>query len=90
VADLEWVLQHQERVPVGFRRNIYHALAQAYTTSSEGARRKTALERSGYPSLDPTIPLFTADSWSRPRRAFASARPRFVALAPKGLCRPGV
>src|SRR5215510_15581209 len=31
VADIEWVLQNQKRVPVGFRRNIYRALAQAYT-----------------------------------------------------------
>jgi len=83
VADLEWVLQHQERVPVGFRRNIYHALAQAYTTLERGGEAKTALERSGYPSLDPTIPLFTADSWVTAKEGFRFSPPRFVALAPK-------
>jgi glyoxylase-like metal-dependent hydrolase (beta-lactamase superfamily II) len=83
VADLEWVLQYQERFPVGFRRNVYRALAQAYTLLGRGGEAKTALERSGYPSLDPTLPLFTADFWVTAKEGFRFNPPRFVELAPK-------
>jgi glyoxylase-like metal-dependent hydrolase (beta-lactamase superfamily II) len=83
VADLEWVLQHQERVPVGFRRNVYRALAQAYTTLGRAGAAKTALERSGYPSLDPTLPLFTADYWVTAKEVFHFSPPRLVELAPQ-------
>jgi glyoxylase-like metal-dependent hydrolase (beta-lactamase superfamily II) len=83
VVDLEWVLQNQERVPVGFRRNIYRALAQAYTTLGRGGEAKTALERSVYPSLDPTLPLFTADYWVTAKEGFRFSPPRFVEVAPK-------
>jgi len=50
--------------------------------SSEG-QGETALERSGYPSLDPTIPLFTADSLGHGQGGLSLQPPRFVALAPK-------
>jgi glyoxylase-like metal-dependent hydrolase (beta-lactamase superfamily II) len=83
VADLAWVLQHQERVPVGFRRNVYRALAQAYTTLGQGGEAKAALERSGYPSLDPTLPLFTADYWVTAKEGFRFSPPRLVELVPK-------
>jgi glyoxylase-like metal-dependent hydrolase (beta-lactamase superfamily II) len=83
VADLDWVLQHQERFPVGFRRNVYRALAQAYTTLGRGGEAKTALERSGYPSLDPTLPLFTADYWVTAKDGFRFSPPKIVELAPK-------
>src|SRR5215831_19382392 len=46
VADLAWVLQQQQRVPVGFRRNVYRALAQAYTTLGRADEAHTALTRS--------------------------------------------
>ena len=83
VADLEWMLQNQERFPVGFRRNSYRALAQGYTTLGRGDEAKTVLERSGYSSLDPTLPLFTADYWVTAKEGFRLSPPRFVALAPK-------
>src|SRR5262245_11406619 len=82
VVDLDWVLQHQEGFPVGFRRNVYHALAQAYTTLGRDKEAKAALERSGYPSLDPTLPLFTADSWVTAKDGFRFSPPRLVELAP--------
>ena len=83
VADLAWVLQQQQRVPVGFRRNVYRALAQAYTTLGRADEAQTALKRSGYPSLDPTLPLFTADSWVTATEGFRFSPPRLVEFAPK-------
>jgi glyoxylase-like metal-dependent hydrolase (beta-lactamase superfamily II) len=83
VADLEWVLQNQERFPVGFRRNVYRALAQAYTTLGREKEAVAALQGSGYPSLDPTLPLFTADYWVTAKDGFRFSPPRFVELAPK-------
>jgi glyoxylase-like metal-dependent hydrolase (beta-lactamase superfamily II) len=83
VVDLEWVLQHQERFPVGFRRSVYRALAQAYTTLGREKEANGALERSGYPSLDPTLPLFTVNSWVTAKEGFRFSPPRFVELAPK-------
>src|SRR5262245_37759913 len=83
VVDLEWVLQHRERVPVGFRRSVYRALAQAYTTLGRAEKANAALERSGYPSLDPTLPLFTANYWVTAKDGFRFSPPKFVELAPK-------
>jgi glyoxylase-like metal-dependent hydrolase (beta-lactamase superfamily II) len=83
VADLAWVLQHQERFPVGFRRSVYRALAQGYTTLGRAGEANAALERSGYPSLDPTLPLFTTDASVTAKDGFRFRPPRLVELAPK-------
>ena len=83
VADLVWVLQQQERLPVGFRRNVYRALAQGYTTLGRAGEAQAALERSGYPSLDPTLPLFTTDASVTAQDGFRFRPPRLVELAPK-------
>ena len=83
VADLEWVLQHQERFPVGLRRSIYRALAQAYTTLGREAEAKAALARSGDPSADPDLPVFTTPYWVTAKDGFRFSPPRFVELAPK-------
>src|SRR5262249_8048489 len=82
------VLQ-QQRVPVGFRRNVYRALAQAYTTLGRADEAHTALERSGYPSLDPTLPLFTADSWVTAQEGFRFSPRRFVEVAPRSMSPKG-
>ena len=83
VVDLEWVLQNQERFPLGFRRNVYRALAQAYTILGREKEAEAALQRSGYASLDPTLPLFTANSWVTAKEGFRFSPPRFVEFAPK-------
>jgi len=83
VVDLEWVLQNQERFPLGFRRNVYRALAQAYTLLGREKEAEAALQRSGYASLDPTLPLFTANSWVTAKEGFRFSPPRFVEFAPK-------
>ncbi len=83
VVDLEWVLQNQERFPLGFRRNGYRALAQAYTILGREQEAEAALQRSGYASLDPTLPLFTANSWVTAKEGFRFSPPRFVEFAPK-------
>jgi glyoxylase-like metal-dependent hydrolase (beta-lactamase superfamily II) len=83
VADLEWVLQQQERFPIGFRRSVYRALAQVYTTLGRAGEAQAALERSGYPSLDPTLPLFTTDSSVTAKDGFRFRPPKLVELAPK-------
>ena len=83
VVDLEWMLQHQEHFPVGFRRSVYRALAQAYTTLGRAEKANAALERSGYPSLNPALPLFTATYWVTAKDGFRFSPPKFVELAPK-------
>ena len=83
VVDLEWVLQNQERFPVGFRRNVYRALAQAYTILGREKEAAAALQRSGYASLDPTLPLFTADYSVTAKEGFRFSPPRLVEVAPK-------
>ena len=40
---------------------MYRGLARAYTTLGRATEAKAALERSGYVSLDPTLPQFTTD-----------------------------
>ena len=83
VADLEWALQNKDVFPVGLRRSVYRSLAQAYTTLGREAEAKTALERSGLPSLDPKIPFFTTDSWVNSKDGFRFRPPRLVELSPK-------
>lgn len=83
VADLEWVLQQQERFPHGFRRGVYRALAQAHTTLGRADEAKAALERSGYPSLNPTLPLFTTNAWGTAQDGFRFGPPRLIELAPQ-------
>ncbi|MBI3988588.1 MAG: MBL fold metallo-hydrolase [candidate division NC10 bacterium] len=83
VADLEWVLQSKDHFPVGLRRSVYRALAQAYTTLGRKTEAKAALDRSGYPSLDPTLPLFITDYWVTAKDGFHFTTPRLVELAPK-------
>ena len=83
VADLAWVLAQQERVPVGFRRSVYRALAQAYTTLGRTGEAQAALARSGYPSLDPTLPLLTTNASVTARDGYRFSPPRLVELAPQ-------
>src|SRR5262249_22018516 len=61
VADLQWVLQHQDDFPPGLRRSVYRGLARTLTTLGRGAEASAALVRSGYVSLDPALPQFTTD-----------------------------
>jgi glyoxylase-like metal-dependent hydrolase (beta-lactamase superfamily II) len=83
VDDLQWVLQNKDRFPIGLRRPIYRALARAYTTLGRTSEAKVALERSGYPSLDASLPLFTTDYWVTARDGFRFRPPRLVELAPR-------
>src|SRR5256712_6491161 len=62
VDDLQWVLRHKDRFPVRLRRSGYRGLAMGYTTLGREAEANAALVRSGYPSLDPTLPVFTTDN----------------------------
>ena len=39
--------------------------------------------RSGYPSLDPTLPVFTTDNWVTAKDGFRFRPPRLVELAPR-------
>lgn len=82
VADLGWVLENKERFPVGLRRGAHRALARAYTTLGREAEARAALERSGYPSLDPALPLFTTDSSVTAREGFRFRPARLVEMAP--------
>ena len=81
VDDLQWVLDNRDRFPVGLRRSIYRGLARAYTTLGREALAKAALERSGYPSLDPTLPVFTTDYWVSAKDGFRFRPPRLAELA---------
>lgn len=83
VADLEWVLQNKERFPHGLRRSVYRGLARAHTTLGHEAEAKRALERSGYSSLDPSLPLFTTDGWISAREGFRFRSPRLIEMAPR-------
>ncbi len=83
VADLQWVLQNKERFPHGLRRSVHRALARAYTTLGRPAEAKAALERSGYPSLDPSLPVFTTDYSVTANDGFRFTLPRLVELAPQ-------
>ncbi len=83
VTDLEWVLQNRGRFPHGLRRSVYRALARAYTTLGREADAEAALERSGYPSLDPGLPLFTTDSSVTAGEGFRFTAPTLVEMAPR-------
>ena len=81
VDDLQWVLQNRDRFPVGLRRSVYRGLARAFTTLGRETDAKAALERSGYPSLDPDLPVFTTDSWVTAKDGFRFRPPRLVEMA---------
>src|SRR2546427_188778 len=83
VDDLQWVLDNKDRFPVGLRRSVYRGLAKAYTTLGREAEANAALVRSGYPSLDPTLPVFTTDNWVTAKDGFRFRPPRLVELAPR-------
>ena len=83
VDDLQWVLDNKDRFPVGIRRSVYRGLARAYTTLGKEAEAKVALQRSGYPSLDPTLPVFTTDAWVSAKDGFRFRPPRLVELTPR-------
>ncbi len=83
VADLQWVLDNKDRFPVGLRRSVYRGLARAFTTLGREGEAKAALERSGYASLDPSLPIFTTDSWVTAKDGFRFRPPRLVEMAPR-------
>lgn len=82
VADLNWVLQNKERFPIGLRRSVYRGLARAYTTLGRQAEAQGLLERSGYPSLDSTLPVFTSDFSVSATEGFRFRPARLVEMAP--------
>ena len=83
VTDLQWVLDNKDRFPVGLRRSVYRGLARAFTTLGREGEAKAALERSGYASLDPSLPIFTTDSWVTAKDGFRFRPPRLVEMAPR-------
>ena len=83
VAELEWVLEHREGFPPGLRRAVYRGLARAFTTLGRQTEAKAALERSGYPSLDPALPQFTTDFSVTARDGFRFRPPRLLEVAPR-------
>jgi len=83
VTDLEWVLANKERFPIGFRRSVYRSLAKAYRTLRREKAAQEALERSGYPSLDPGLPQLVTDYWVTAEDGFHFVPPRLVELAPR-------
>jgi len=83
VADLQWFLDNKDRFPVGLRRSVYRGLARAFTTLGREGEAKAALERSGYPSLDPSQPIFTTDSWVTAKDGFRFRPPRLIEMAPR-------
>ena len=83
VTDLQWVLDNKDRFPVGLRRSVYRGLARAFTTLGRDGEAKAALERSGYASLDPSLPIFTTDSWVNAKDGFRFRPPRLVEMAPR-------
>jgi glyoxylase-like metal-dependent hydrolase (beta-lactamase superfamily II) len=82
VADLEWVLQNKGRFPDGLRRSVYRGLARALMTLGREADAKSALGRSGYPSLDPNLPVFTTDAVVSARDGFRFRAPRLLEVGP--------
>jgi glyoxylase-like metal-dependent hydrolase (beta-lactamase superfamily II) len=89
VADLDWVLQNKDRFPHGLRRSVYRGLARAYTTLGRESEAKNALERSGYSSLDPALPVFTTDGSVSARDGFRFRPPRLIEAAPRVLVAQG-
>jgi glyoxylase-like metal-dependent hydrolase (beta-lactamase superfamily II) len=82
IDDLQWVLDNKDRFPVGLRRSVFRGLARAYATLGREAQAKAALQRSGYPSLDPTLPVFTTDGWVSAKDGFRFRPPRLIQPAP--------
>jgi glyoxylase-like metal-dependent hydrolase (beta-lactamase superfamily II) len=82
VEDLQWALEDPTRFPVGLRRGVYRGLARAYTTLGRPADAAAALERSGYASLDPALPLFTVDYSLNAKDGFRFRPSRLVQMAP--------
>ena len=82
VEDLTWMLDNEERFPVGLRRGAYYGLAQAYTTLGREAQAREALARSRASRLDTTQPVFIADYSVSARDGFRFRPPRLVELAP--------
>lgn len=82
-ADLESVLADGARLPRGFRRGAYRGLARAYASLARTAEAQTALERSGYPSLDGELPTITNDYSVSTETGFRFSQPHLVELAPR-------
>ena len=82
MVELEWVLQQQDTLPPGLRRSVYRGLARAFTTLERRDEAQAALAQSGYPSLDPALPPFTADFSVTARDGFRFRPPRLVEVAP--------
>ena len=83
VTDLQWVLDNRERFPVGLRRSVHRGLARAYTTLGREREAKKELERSGLPSSDPSLPIFTTDAWVTAQDGFRFRPSRLVEMAPR-------
>jgi len=83
VAELEWVLQQRDAFPPGLRRSVYRGLARAFTTLDRREEAQAALAQSGYPSLDPGLPQFTADFAVTARDGFRFRPPRLVEVTPR-------
>lgn len=82
VAELEWVLEQRDTLPPGLRRSVYRGLARAFTTLRRRDEAETALAKSGYPSLDPALPQFTADFSVTAKDGFRFRPPRLIEVAP--------
>jgi glyoxylase-like metal-dependent hydrolase (beta-lactamase superfamily II) len=83
VVELEWVLQQRDTLPPGLRRSVYRGLARAFTTLERRDEAQAALAKSGYPSLDPALPQFTADFSVTARDGFRFRPPRLLEVAPR-------
>jgi glyoxylase-like metal-dependent hydrolase (beta-lactamase superfamily II) len=82
VDDLTWVLDNKDRFPVGLRRGVYRALAQAYTTLGRKTQAREALARSGASRLDASEPVVIVDYSVTARDGFRFRSPRLIELAP--------
>jgi glyoxylase-like metal-dependent hydrolase (beta-lactamase superfamily II) len=80
VEDLTWTLENQARLPVGFLRNTYRALAKADTSLEKLDDARAALAKSGYATFDD--PQFTTDFWVTKASGFHYGTPALVERAP--------
>jgi glyoxylase-like metal-dependent hydrolase (beta-lactamase superfamily II) len=76
VADLEATLAVRARLPFGFDRGIYRALAAAYQTLGDSALARQLLDRAGIQS--PDDPSILANVSVDPIRGFRFGEPRLV------------
>src|SRR5262249_52411149 len=83
VAELEWVLEQQDTLPPGLRRSVYRGLARPFTPLGRREEADGALAKSGYPSLDPALPQFTADFSVTAKDGFRFRPPRLIEVAPR-------